>query len=92
MDRRQLLRTTACAAVVTRTGRETGRIVALLKELDLEQDTLIVLTSGNGPTFQGGTDSPLFPLAKLRLKPPSQRRSRERRIFANRARPSSGRA
>jgi arylsulfatase len=50
----------AYAAMVTRMDREVGRIVALLKELGLEKDTLIVFTSDNGPTFNGGTDSAFF--------------------------------
>jgi len=50
----------AYAAMVTRMDREIGRIVAVVKELGLENDTLIVFTSDNGPTFNGGTDSAFF--------------------------------
>lgn len=50
----------AYAAMVTRLDREVGRLVALVKELGLERDTLVLVTSDNGPTFNGGTDSPFF--------------------------------
>jgi arylsulfatase len=50
----------AYAAMITRMDREIGRIVALLRELDLAGDTLIIFTSDNGPTFNGGTDSEFF--------------------------------
>jgi len=50
----------AYAAMVTRMDREIGSILDLLKELDLDQDTLVMFTSDNGPTFNGGTDSGFF--------------------------------
>jgi arylsulfatase len=50
----------AYAAMVTRLDREVGRIAALVDELGLSRDTLIVFTSDNGPTFNGGTDSTFF--------------------------------
>ena len=50
----------AYAAMVTRMDREIGSILDLLEELDLAEDTLVLFTSDNGPTFNGGTDSEFF--------------------------------
>lgn len=50
----------AYAAMITRMDREIGRIMALLKELGLDDNTLVIFTSDNGPTFNGGTDSKFF--------------------------------
>lgn len=52
----------AYAAMVTRLDRSVGRILALLKELKLEEDTLVVFASDNGPTYDrlGGSDSEFF--------------------------------
>jgi len=50
----------AYAAMITRMDREIGRILALLEELGLEDNTLVVFSSDNGPTFNGGTDSTFF--------------------------------
>jgi len=50
----------AYAAMVTRMDQHIGRIMALLKELGLDENTLIIFTSDNGPTFNGGTDSAYF--------------------------------
>jgi arylsulfatase A len=44
--------------------RDVGRIMSLLKELDLDKNTLVIFTSDNGPTFNGGTDSAFFESAK----------------------------
>jgi arylsulfatase len=46
--------------MITRMDREIGRIMALLKELGLDANTLIFFSSDNGPTFNGGTDSEFF--------------------------------
>jgi len=55
----------ACyAAMVTRMDRDTGRIMSLLKELGLDKNTLVIFTSDNGPTFNGGSDSAFFESAK----------------------------
>jgi arylsulfatase len=48
------------AAMITRMDREIGRIMDLLVELGLDRDTLVIFTSDNGPTFNGGTDSEFF--------------------------------
>lgn len=52
----------AYAAMVTRMDREMGTLFALLKELKLEENTIIVFTSDNGPLYDqlGGTDADYF--------------------------------
>jgi arylsulfatase A len=51
----------ACyAAMVSRMDKDIGRITALLKELRLEDNTLVVFTSDNGPTPAGGEDPAFF--------------------------------
>jgi len=52
----------AYAAMVTRMDREVGRVLALVKELGLEDDTIFIFTSDNGPAADGlaGTDSTFF--------------------------------
>jgi len=50
----------AYAAMVTRMDRYVGQINALLKELNLDENTLVIFTSDNGPTFNGGSDSKFF--------------------------------
>jgi len=51
----------ACyAAMVTRMDMYVGQITALLKELGLEEDTLVVFSSDNGPTTAGGSDPAFF--------------------------------
>jgi arylsulfatase A-like enzyme len=51
----------AYAAMVTRLDREVGRILDLVAELGLEERTIVVFTSDNGPTFDvGGADSAFF--------------------------------
>ncbi len=48
------------AAMITRMDREIGRVMALLHELGLDDNTIVFFTSDNGPTFNGGTDSEFF--------------------------------
>jgi arylsulfatase len=48
------------AAMVTRMDRDVGRLLGLLDELGLAEDTLVMFSSDNGPTFNGGTDSKFF--------------------------------
>jgi arylsulfatase len=48
------------AAMITRMDREIGRILDLLEKLDLAENTLVIFSSDNGPTFNGGTDSAFF--------------------------------
>ncbi len=52
----------AYAAMITRMDREVGRLLDLLKELGLEEETLVVFTSDNGPLYDelGGTDTEFF--------------------------------
>jgi arylsulfatase len=50
------------AAMVTRLDRSVGRILDLLKELGLEDDTLVLFSSDNGPVHDGvgSSDSAFF--------------------------------
>ena len=50
------------AAMVTRLDRDIGRMLALLKELGLDENTLVMFSSDNGPTYDrlGGSDSEFF--------------------------------
>jgi arylsulfatase A len=55
----------AYAAMITRMDRDVGRMVSLIQELGLEQDTLFVFTSDNGPLSgelqgAGGSDAKFF--------------------------------
>lgn len=43
----------AYAAMITRLDRYVGRIFALLKKLKIDDNTLVVFTSDNGPTYLG---------------------------------------
>jgi arylsulfatase len=48
--------------MVTRMDRSVGRILDLLKKLDLDENTLVIFSSDNGPTHGGvgGSDSAFF--------------------------------
>lgn len=50
------------AAMITHMDRDIGRILKLVKELGLEENTLVMFSSDNGPTFGrlGGADSAFF--------------------------------
>jgi arylsulfatase A-like enzyme len=53
----------ACyAAMVTRLDRHVGRLLNALKECGIENDTIVVFTSDNGPLYDrhGGTDTEFF--------------------------------
>ncbi|HEV7226524.1 MAG TPA: arylsulfatase [Pirellulales bacterium] len=52
----------AYAAMVTRLDREVGRLVQLASELGLDERTIFVFASDNGPLYDqlGGTDSEFF--------------------------------
>ena len=52
----------AYAAMITRLDREVGRIVALVKRLSLDDRTIFIFTSDNGPLYDklGGTDTEFF--------------------------------
>jgi len=46
----------AKAAMITRLDRDVGRLMALLKNLGIDDDTLVFFTSDNGPHREGGAD------------------------------------
>jgi arylsulfatase A-like enzyme len=48
------------AAMISYLDYNVGRLVELLKELGLYENTIIVFTSDNGPSYAGGTDTPWF--------------------------------
>jgi len=50
----------AYAAMISRMDRDVGRMMALLKTLGLDDNTLVIFSSDNGPTFNGGSDSAFF--------------------------------
>lgn len=50
----------ALAAMVTRLDREVGRVLDLLEELGLEENTIVVFTSDNGAQGSGGPDPAFF--------------------------------
>jgi arylsulfatase A-like enzyme len=52
----------AYAAMITRMDREMGKLLALVDEFGLRQNTIVVFTSDNGPLWDryGGTDSAFF--------------------------------
>lgn len=59
----------AYAAMVSRMDRTVGRILDLLRELNLDEDTIVIFSSDNGPTHEGvgGSDS-IFFLSAGRLR------------------------
>ena len=48
------------AAMITLLDKGVGEIVALLKELDLDENTLVIFTSDNGPQGESGHDPEFF--------------------------------
>lgn len=48
------------AAMISYFDEQIGNLVEKLKDDGLYENTLIVFTSDNGPTFNGGSDSPWF--------------------------------
>jgi arylsulfatase A-like enzyme len=51
----------AYAAMITRMDRDIGRVVDLIDELGLRENTIVMFASDNGATFDiGGADSPFF--------------------------------
>ena len=50
----------AFAGMVTRLDRSVGRVLDLLRELDLERNTLVIFTSDNGPHHEGGHQPEVF--------------------------------
>ncbi|WP_339706283.1 arylsulfatase [uncultured Kriegella sp.] len=54
----------AYAAMVSYLDENVGKLVKQLKDLGIYDNTLIVFTSDNGPTYNGGSDSEFFDSAK----------------------------
>ena len=48
------------AAMVTRMDRDMGRLFDLLRELEIDQKTVVFFTSDNGPHREGGHDHEFF--------------------------------
>jgi len=48
------------AAMITRMDRDVGTLMKLLKELGIDDDTLVFFTSDNGPHREGGADPEFF--------------------------------
>ena len=55
------------AAMITRMDRDVGKILDLLRELEIEENTLVIFTSDNGPHNEAGHSPELFnPAGPLR--------------------------
>ncbi len=50
----------AFAGMVSRMDRDVGRIIQKLKQLNLDEDTILFFTSDNGPHKEGGGDPDFF--------------------------------
>jgi arylsulfatase A-like enzyme len=50
----------AFAAMVTLLDKQVGEVLAKLKELGLEKNTLVIFSSDNGPHLEGGADPDYF--------------------------------
>lgn len=51
----------ACyAAMIGRMDKDVGRIMAQLEQLGLDENTLVIFASDNGPTYAGGVDTAFF--------------------------------
>ena len=48
------------AGMLTRLDREVGRVLDALRELGLDENTLVLFSSDNGPTDEGGSDPEFF--------------------------------
>ncbi len=48
------------AAMITRMDTDVGKIFALLKELEIDENTIVFFTSDNGPHREGGADPDFF--------------------------------
>ena len=48
------------AAMITRMDRDVGRLMALLKKLGIDEKTLVIFTSDNGPHREGGARPGFF--------------------------------
>jgi arylsulfatase A-like enzyme len=50
----------AKAAMITRMDRDVGRLMALLKKLGIDDNTVVFFTSDNGPHREGGANPDFF--------------------------------
>ncbi|WP_018474803.1 arylsulfatase [Echinicola pacifica] len=50
----------AYAAMISYLDQEVGKVFALLEDLGLDENTLVIFSSDNGPTFNGGVDAVYF--------------------------------
>ncbi|MBN2138668.1 MAG: arylsulfatase [Sedimentisphaerales bacterium] len=51
----------ACyAAMITRMDKDVGRVMALIKKLNIDKNTIVIFTSDNGPSYAGGADPDFF--------------------------------
>ena len=50
----------AFAGMMTKLDEDVGRVIGLLKELGIDEDTLVIFTSDNGPHGEGGHDPRFF--------------------------------
>jgi arylsulfatase A len=50
----------AYAAMISRMDRDLCRLMGLLNELKLAEDTLVMFSSDNGPSYAGGADAAFF--------------------------------
>lgn len=48
------------AAMITYMDKEIGKIMKQLKDLGLDENTIVMFSSDNGATFNGGTDAAFF--------------------------------
>jgi arylsulfatase A-like enzyme len=48
------------AAMIARLDRDVGRVLAKLKEMGVERDTLVIFSSDNGPHREGGNNPDFF--------------------------------
>ena len=48
------------AAMITRLDRDVGQLFSLLKELGIDEDTIVFFSSDNGPHREGGADPEFF--------------------------------
>ena len=68
------------AAMITRMDRDIGRLMEKLRELGLDENTIVFFTSDNGPHQEGGGNPFFFqssgPLRRLQTFAPRRRRAR----------------
>jgi len=50
----------ARAAMISRIDTDVGKVIARLKEFGLDENTLVIFSSDNGPSFEGGADLEFF--------------------------------